>query len=211
MPAGWPSIAGMAEDVLLVLDQLTIDSAHVVGLSLGGAVALRMAARAPERVRSLVAVNAFARLRRPRGSMGRWASRVWLALTGRMDQLGRLVAAGLFPLAEQEAMRTLAAARLSGNPAMNYVKLLTAVSRFDLRPQLAQIRTPTLIVAGEQDATVPIECKLELARSIRGARFVRIPESGHATPLDQPQRFNAVLLEFLDGVEHGPNLGLQTH
>lgn len=203
MPSGWPTIEAMAADVWLLLDTLRIQSAHVVGLSLGGAVALQMAVDAPERVRSLVAVNTFARLRTPRGGTGRMINRLWLAATGRMDELGRRVAAGLFPHPNQDALRSVAAARLAGNPRECYLKLMAAVARFDLRDRLSGIRAPTLVVAGEQDATVPFECKLELAERIVSARLERIPGSGHATPLDQPSRFNAVIVGFLESVEDG--------
>ncbi len=201
MPPGWPGMEEMAADVLSVLDQLRIGSAHVVGLSLGGAVALQLAADAPRRVRSLVAVNTFARLHGAPGSTRRGVGRLWLAATGRMDELGRRVAAGLFPHPEQQEMRALAATRLAANPPMTYVKLMVALGRFDLRSRLHGIQVPTLVVAGEQDMTVPLSCKLELAAGIPGARLVRIADSGHATPLDHAARFNAVLLQFLASVD----------
>lgn len=203
MPAGWPSIEDLAGDVLLLLDRLQIESAHVVGLSLGGAVALQLAADAPARLRSLVAVNAFARLRATRGSLRRGIERTWLAGTGRMDELGRRVADGLFPDGGQEAFRNAAAARLAGNRPLNYIKLLTAVSRFDLRARLGEIRAPTLVVAAEQDTTVPLSCKLELAAGIPGARLVRFAGSRHVTPLDRAEPFTALLIEFLESVEQG--------
>jgi 3-oxoadipate enol-lactonase len=201
MPAGWPGIEVMAADVLLLLDRLRIESAHVVGLSLGGAVALQLAADAPRRVRSLVAVNTFAHLRGARGSWWRGMDRMWLAMTGRMDELGRRVALGLFPHDGQVEMRALAAARLASNPPLTYVKLLAAIGRFDLRDRLGEIRAPTLVVVGEQDATVSLGCKLELASGIPVARLERIAGSGHATPLDAALQFNPVLLEFLESVE----------
>jgi 3-oxoadipate enol-lactonase len=201
MPGGWPSIEVMAADVLLLLDQVEIELAHVVGLSLGGAVALQLAADAPERVRSLVAVNTFARLRGGRGSLRRGVDRLWLAATGRMDELGRRVALGLFPHDGQEQLRSLAAARLASNSPLTYVKLMVAIERFDLRARLEEIRAQTLVTAGEQDTTVSLDCKLELAAGIPGARLERFDGSGHATPLDSAERFNTVLLGFLESVD----------
>ena len=205
MPAGWPTIELLTADVVSLLDRLEIESAHVVGLSLGGAVALQLAADMPERVRSLVAVNAFARLRGARGSWWRGIDRLWLAATGRMEELGRTVAAGLFPHAGQEEVRALAAARLAGNRPLTYVKLLAAIGRFDLRDRLGEIRVPALVVAGEQDATVSMDCKLELAAGIPDVRLERFAGSGHATPLDQPERFTAALLGFLESVDQTPH------
>ncbi len=206
MPAGWPTIEDLAGDVLLLLDRLEIRSAHVVGLSLGGAVALQLAADEPARVRSLVAVNTFARLRATRGSLRRGMERTWLAATGRMDELGRRVAAGLFPDDGQQAFRAAAAARLAGNRPRTYIKLLAAVSRFDLRARLGEIRAPTLVIAGEHDTTVPFGCKLELATRIPGARLARFTGSRHVTPLDRAGPFTKRLIEFLESVEQGASV-----
>lgn len=81
------------------------------------------------------------------------------------------------------------------------MKLMIAIGRFDLRACLAKIRAPTLVIAGEQDATVSLDCKLELAAGIPGAKMERLNGSGHATPLDCAERFNAVLLGFLESVD----------
>src|SRR4030042_1035393 len=89
MPAGWPTIADLAADVRLLLERLAIRSAHVVGLSLGGAVALQLAADEPARWRSLVAGNAFARLRATRGSLRRGVERTWLGAPRPKDERGR--------------------------------------------------------------------------------------------------------------------------
>jgi 3-oxoadipate enol-lactonase len=191
----------MAEAVAALLDSLGEAGAHVVGLSLGGAVGLQLAVDYPSRVRSLTAVNTFARLRLGPGGFRRGLDRGWLALTGHMDLVGERVAEGLFPGPELEAFRGAAAARLSGNSSRTYFRLLTSVARFDLRPRLGSIRAPTLVVAGERDTTVALSAKAELAGHIPNARLVIIPESGHATPLDSVDAFNRLLLAFLAEVD----------
>jgi pimeloyl-ACP methyl ester carboxylesterase len=65
---------------------------------------------------------------------------------------------------------------------------------------LGEIRAPTLVVAGAQDATAPLASKIDLARGINGARLEVIEGSGHATPIDAPEAFNSLLLRFLDEV-----------
>lgn len=201
MPAGCPTIADLAADVHALLDVLRLGSVHLVGLSLGGAVALQLAADHPRRVRSLTAVNTFARLRVARGAARRGLERTWLAATGRMDELGRRVADGLFPEGGQETFRAAAASRLAHNRPLNYLRLLLAVGRFDLRARLGSITAPTLVVAGEQDSTVPMECKLELVEGIRGAQLQIFAGSRHVTPLDHSEEFNACLLAFLTQAE----------
>ncbi len=197
--AGWPTVADMARDVGDLLDALQAGPAHVVGLSLGGAVALQLAVDRPDQVRSLAAVNTFARLRTGLKGLPRVLGRIALVLIGDMKRVGQLVAAGIFPRPEQQALREIAAARIAANPRSAYLRVLWAVMRFDLRPRLAEVRAPTLVVAGEADTTVPMQAKRELARRIAGARLAVVPNSGHVTPLDAPQAFNSLLLEFLAG------------
>jgi pimeloyl-ACP methyl ester carboxylesterase len=72
-----------------------------------------------------------------------------------------------------------------------------ALARFDARGQVAAIRQPTLIIAGDRDTSVPLAAKLALKAAIPRARLLVVPASGHATPHDQPVVFNRALLEFL--------------
>jgi pimeloyl-ACP methyl ester carboxylesterase len=74
---------------------------------------------------------------------------------------------------------------------------MRALARFDARGQVAAIRQPTLIVAGDRDTSVPLAAKMALAATMPNARLLVVPASGHATPHDQPQVFNRALLEFL--------------
>lgn len=210
----WPTISWMAEAISSLLVGLGVEDAHVVGLSLGGAVGLQLAVDHPRQVRSLTAVNTFARLRLGAGALGRGMDRTWLALTGHMDVVGERVALGLFPGSDQEPFRRAAAARLSGNSSRTYLRLLTSVARFDLRPRLKSVRAPTLVVAGEEDTTVALSAKVELAERIPNARLVIVPGSGHATPLDAVHAFNELLLSFLAEVDGGggarrdPSMGI---
>ncbi len=113
------------------------------------------------------------------------------------------MARGLFPLPGQRPVREAAAKRIASNPRGAYLRTVGAILRFDVRERLAEIRVPTLVVAGAGDRTVPLSAKREIARSIAGARLEVIEGSGHATPLDAPEAFNALLLGFLEDVETG--------
>jgi 3-oxoadipate enol-lactonase len=200
LPPGWPIVPDLARDVAGLMDALDEPSAHIVGLSLGGAVALQLAVDRPDLVRSLTAVNTFAHLKVGRHGRLPAAKRVTLLLLGRMDRLGILVANGLFP-EEQAYLREAAAMRIAANPRRAYLRALVAVARFDLRPRLGEIVAPTLVIAGDQDTTVPMEAKIELERGIPGARLQLLHGSGHAAPLDKTHEFNALLAEFLDRVD----------
>jgi 3-oxoadipate enol-lactonase len=197
-PDGPLTIPYMAAHLEALLDRLAIEDAHVVGLSLGGCVALALALHAPKRVRSLVLVNAFARWQTSGvRSAARGLRRTLLAVGAPMRVLARAVASEAFPGAGQAALREAAMARLTANSRRHYLACLAALLRFDVRDRLGEIGCPTLVVAGARDTTVPFAAKVLLAQSIPGARIRVVDESGHVTPGDQPAALNRLLIEHL--------------
>jgi len=198
LPAGPLSIESMARDVAAVLARLEAGPAHVLGLSLGACVALRLALEAPDRVRSLTLVNPFARVQSTGpGDLARLALRMVLLGTAPMDTVAAHVARRLFPWPEQRALYDSAVTSLAATPRRAYFAAMKALARFDARGQVAAIRHPTLIVAGDRDTSVPLAAKVALAAAIPRARLLVVPASGHATPHDQSEAFNRALLEFL--------------
>jgi 3-oxoadipate enol-lactonase len=195
---GAASIPAMATEVTRLLDALAIDAAHVVGLSLGGCVALALAVQSAARVRSLVLVNTFARL--PTSGVRatvRGASRLGLALVAPMRVVGAYVAREAFPEPHQHELRRAASERIEGNSRRRYLTCLAALIRFDVRRHLGEVRCPTLVIAGARDTTVPFTAKSLIARAIPGAWLRVVDDSGHVTPFDQPDAFNRLLLEHL--------------
>jgi 3-oxoadipate enol-lactonase len=207
------TIAQMADDVAELIERVADPPPtplrfgdhghppHILGLSLGGCVALTLAARHPQHVRSLVLVNTFARLQ-PAGLGGAWRllRRIWLFAFAPMPALAAFIARGLFPKPEQRPYYEAAVARLGRNTKRHYWAAMRAVAGLDLRPQLASIRCPALIVAGDRDQTVPRAAAETLRRGLPQAQFALIADSGHATPYDQTAAFNRVVLEFLERV-----------
>ena len=197
-PRGRLSIEAMANDMAVLLAALGLPPAHVVGLSLGGCVALALALDHPECVRSLTLVNAFARLT-PDGLRGvlRMLTRLALLACAPMRLVAAHVARGLFPRPDQQALYLAAVASLGSNPRATYLVAIRALLGFDMRRRLADVRCPTLVVAGDRDTTVPLAAKRLLQRGIAGAELLIVLDSGHATPCDQAERFNAALLTFV--------------
>lgn len=199
------AIEAMADDVARLLAQLSLHSTHLVGLSMGGCVALALAARRPEQARSLTLVNAFARYR-PAGFAGlvRGLQRAWLLRTRPVSDVAAFVARGLFPKPEQRPLYDAAVASLSRNSKAVYWAAMRAILTFDGRAGLDAIRCPTLVVMGDRDRTVPRAAGEELARRIPGARALVLADSGHASPMDQAEAFNAAVLKFLADVGGPP-------
>ncbi len=199
-PGGRMTIARLARDIVELMIALEIPSAHIVGWSLGGLVAQQLAIDFPDRVQRLVLVNTFAHL---------WPTNVpeTLILARRavtsiflpIQTTARIVAFDLFPKTDQAVLRDLVVSRVGGNNVHEYRNFIRAIRAFDLRRKLDHIQAPTLVITGEHDKVVPRGCQLQLVRSIPQAEWKLIQDSGHATPIDQPDEFNHVVMEFLKG------------
>jgi 3-oxoadipate enol-lactonase len=133
----------------------------------------------------------------PRGAL-RLLARLGLLACAPMRTVAAHVARGLFPRPDQRDLYLAAVASLASNPRRTYVAALRGLARFDVSPRLAELRCPTLVMAGDRDATVPLAAKRRLQQSIPGAELIVVDDSGHVTPCDQPERFNALLLSFID-------------
>lgn len=192
------SIFMLAADVVRWLDTLQIETAHIVGLSLGGLVAQQLAIDFPERVNRLILCNTFARLR-PTSifEAHTLARRLIVSTLLPMATTARVVAADLFPWPDQAALRAVVLERIGRNDLVSYRYLIGAIRRFDSRAELGRIQAPTLLITGDRDNVVPRGCQRQLVRGIRTVKWHIVRNSGHATPIDQPEEFNRVVLAFL--------------
>ncbi len=195
---GTTSIGALAVDIAYLLEALDIKQAHVLGLSLGGAVAQMLAIHFPQQIRKLILVNTFARLwpTTPHEAYT-LARRVVAARYLPAATTARVVARDLFPRPDQAALRAEVMSRVGVNDVTSYRLLVDAIRRFDARPQLDRIQAATLVVTGDRDAVVPRGCQQQLVRGIRRVQWHIVRDSGHATPIDQPVEFNQVVLKFL--------------
>lgn len=190
------TVEDMGRDVAALLDWLEIESAHVLGLSMGGCVALTLALSCPERVRSLVLVNTGAVIRPGGRKLLRVARRLAALAAGGPAAMASVIAEGLFPGEGQERLRREAERRLAQVDVPSYLCTLLALARYDVRRRLGEIACPTLVMAGARDATLGTAPAQLLAERIPGARLIIVPDSGHATPLDQPHLFNRLVRAF---------------
>lgn len=195
------SLAGFAADARALLDALDVGPVHLVGVSMGGAIGLQLALDAPDLIRSLVLCNSGPKLRI-------WGLRTTPRLLHRlvlmrlfgMQAVGKLLAGQMFPHPGQAELRAKLVRRWVRNDAKCYRTATKALLGLDLTGRLDQIRCPTLFIDGSRDRT-PIHIRdRDLARLPRARRVV-VDDSGHATPIDQIDRFNDLVLGFLAEVE----------
>jgi pimeloyl-ACP methyl ester carboxylesterase len=196
-------MAGMAEAVRRLIAWATGDvrgGAFVVGHSMGGMVAQELAASAPHAVRALVLAATSPAFGSPDGSwqVGFLRSR-FAPLDAGLGMPG--LAAQLVPaMAGRDAQpERLAVAQtlMAGVPEATYRRALAALVRFDRREALARIAVPTLVVTGEDDRTAAPEVARRMAARIPGAEVAFVPGTGHLLMLEQPERFDGVLLDFV--------------
>lgn len=191
-------MARYADDVVELLDALDERRpVALVGLSMGGYVALELARRHPERLRALALVDTRAGPDSDDAAAGRLetAARVlaegsWVVADSMVDRLFAPDA----PAALREQWRAIMAAT---PPTGAAAALLAMAERPDSFPTLRALRLPLLVVVGEEDAITPPDESRRMAEAAPHARLVVVPGAGHMTPAERPAEFAALLRDFL--------------
>lgn len=193
-----------AEDAAAVIEGLGAP-AHVVGLSMGGRIALDLAARCPGHVKSLTLANTSA------GS----------AETATPEKVAAFLALRLKPLVEDGLTPAdIAESIVAGIAGPNitpearealldshrrlqkegYIAAMRAVTSFTAFPDFATIAVPTLVLTASEDRVAPPAHARLMAERIPNARLVEIPGAGHISNIEAPEAFNAALGEFLESL-----------
>ena len=197
-PPGPYSLPQMATDVIGLLNELDIDSVHIVGLSMGGMIAFQLAVYYPERVRSMVIVNSGpALVARTAAEWLKIRQRLLLARVFGPAQTGKFLSKRLFPKPDQAVLREQFIELWSQNDREAYLASIRALIGWNVLDRIPDIRCPVLVISGDRDYT-PLSRKEEYTAMIPGAALVVVEDSGHATPIDQPEKFNTCVLEFLE-------------
>ena len=188
-------IETLTDDVVLLMDRLSIKKAHVLGWSMGGNVAQDIALRYPERVASLTLVSTY--LRRPSRS-----SYIMNTMAGSVQSGGDI--AYLFRVVQSLCMTEEAFSKMEEKGVYTPLKLnstleqfihqMAAVDGFDSRQKAKFIRVPTRVIHGRSDIMVPPYMGEELAAEIEGADMVFIDGGGHTMP---PKKYAEAFLEHI--------------
>ena len=211
-PNGPYSLVEMADDIVAVLDDADISSAHIVGASMGGALAQIIAVNYPERVASLtLACTACRNEPWRRELLLEWID---IATSQGMRALGSAAVrwmVGPRSLRRFAPALGLAAPLLLGAPVHGFVAQVQAILALEdssMPDGLATITAPTLVVVGNQDILTPRADSEELAERINGAELAVIAGAAHGLMVEHASTFNRVVTSFVNRVESGRVLAL---
>jgi 3-oxoadipate enol-lactonase len=191
----------MAEDTMTLVQQLGLVHPHILGQSMGGAIAQLIAKKYADKINKLIILN----------SVAKFNIRTIQALESQLNLRKENV---LFDLLIESSMpwffssdyldkpENITAFKeiVQNNPSPQSIqdqeRQFTALRQFDSRGWLQEIKTPTLIISAEEDIVcLPVESQ-QLANNVLNAQFITIPY-GHSSPLEQPSKVNKALLQFL--------------
>ena len=206
------SVEGWADDFAALIDQLGFGPIHVLGSSLGGAMALALAQRHPDKLKSLIVIGGFSELDRATELNFRLRLRLIQKL-GMSDEVADYM--GLWTLTRKfinsdagYAVMRANQANIRANSAESYSAFIDALLKWgrcqpgqEQEPKfttlLASIKGPTLVVTSDNDHLIPRELSELIAARISGAKLVVMPGAGHIPFMEQPEQAVRIVLDFI--------------
>ncbi len=195
------SVPLFAKDLAELLNELGIEKAHIVGISMGGWIAFQFGVSYPEMTRSLTIVNSWADMRlKTLEDWRNYFQRVVIFRFLSMRKIGEVLSKRIFIKPEQESLRESFVESWSKNHKPSYMKSLHSGIGWTVHDKLSTLTMPILVVAADEDYT-PLSMKEDYTRQLPNARLVVVEDSRHATPVEKPDEFNQILLKFLQEVQ----------
>lgn len=203
-PDGRADMDALTDDLVALLDHLGLDRVHYAGLSMGGFVGMRLAARHPDRVASLVLLDTSAGPEDPeKVSKYRLLARVykWFGIGAVRKQVEPIMFGPTLLGSPRRAdvvepwVDTLRAVDRSGMRTA----ILGVTDREPVLEELASISAPTLVIVGADDVATPVHKAEAIVEHLPGARLEVVADAGHSSTIEQPEAVTALLRDFLLG------------
>lgn len=193
------SIKMFSNDLYNFCQKLRIFKFHILGLSMGGAIAQQFALQHPEMIRSLILVStfsyideylkeAFLKLRRSLDTGGYPAF---------FDEVVKLAFTPKYIRENPESIATLKEKRIKINSPVAIARATEACLNFNLKDEISKINLPTLILSGREDVFTPLHLAEQIHKSIKGSEWKIIDEVGHNLYIEKPKEMVEAVLEFL--------------
>lgn len=200
VPTGPYSLADLAQDVLALLDSLGVERFTAGGLSLGGMVAMHLAAHVPDRVEKVAVFCTSAHMPPPEGWLERAAT---VRADGTAAVADAVVGRWFTPGLAQARPDVVAAHRemVARTPAEGYAACCEAIAAMDLRPVLGRITAPVLVVAGADDPATPEPHARTIAAGLADGVPCRVEvvPGAHLATVENPDDCTRLLVEHLAG------------
>lgn len=196
------AIEDHATDLAGLLDFLSVKSAIICGLSVGGLVAQSLYQRRPDLVRALILCDTAHKI----GTAESWNARIAQVEAEGIESIVDAVMERWFTPAFRRPENVAFAGycnMLTRQPAAGYAATCAALRDADLTEAAARIAVPTICVVGDQDGSTPPELVLSTAKLIPNARYEVIKDAGHIPCVEQPEALTEVIRAFIDVVLHG--------
>lgn len=192
---GVVSVENIAADFLNAMRALKLPPAHVIAISMGGAIASHLYASDPHSIASLVIADSFSR----QGEAGSQRVRdLELMLQSKsMADYGRMYAAGTLYQTTSKAVFDELAASVESMEKDVYLQIAGSVFTSDVAELMKKIKVPARIVVGAQDTRTPVALSEEIGRLIPAAELILIDNAAHLSNLDNPEGFHAAIDPFL--------------
>jgi len=187
----------MADSLNEFLDKLGVKDSAVVGVSMGGYIALTFWSKFPKRVRQLVLSNSRAHADNETEKNARNDMIAAIEQSGAAILPDRMLPRLLQPNPPAGVVRNVRKMIESTSPAAAVYAVMAMRDRMDFSSMLHRVECPTMVITGENDVIIRMEDSRAVADAISGARLVTIPNSGHLSNLENSEAFNAALLSFL--------------
>jgi 3-oxoadipate enol-lactonase len=200
VPPGAYTMSMLAGDLRSLLEALEIARTHFVGISMGGMIGQTLALEHPEVLDRLVLVDTASRMPPEAGPL--WDERI-----------AQVERHGLAPRVEETIERWFTPPFIAGSPdVVDHIRGLIrttapqgfigcgrAIQALQLTDRLGEIEAPTLVIVGEKDMGTPVAFSELMHERIRGSKLVVLESAAHLSNVEQAERFNQVVTEFLEG------------
>jgi 3-oxoadipate enol-lactonase len=197
-PSGSYTLELLAEDVTGLLDALGMDRVHFVGLSMGGMIGQCLVLSHPHRLKSLVLCDTASIV--PAEAQPLWQERLDKVSKKGMEALFEETLERWFTpafLRQNPPMVKLIRKQILATPVAGYIGCAEAIRRLNYLDRISGIKTPTLIMVGEDDPGTPVSASEAMHERITGSNLVVLPSARHLSNVEQTEAFNAALLKFL--------------
>jgi len=191
------SIESLAKDVSVLVDSLNLKNICVVGLSIGGLIALELIRQRPNLCNKLILSDTAPKI----GSENMWAERIKRVQEGGIEAISDDILARWFSnefLKNKTVELQMWRSMLTRTTKSGYIGCCGAISQCDLTEQAKLINIPTLVIVGDEDGSTPVNLVKDAANLIDGSIFKVIKKAGHLPCVEQPNEVASIFLEFLE-------------